>query len=249
MATRWNQITLRFLFFIIIAISCYLAGRMPQIERARIAESQAAAAHARNSSLDHLVRFWQNVALESRADLATEIAHAEYRRVMRPGMGWTGSPGPMWNEQIRPRWLRWKLHLAEDEERFANQLDYFGIKLVAIWRDPPQIHVVSEFSKDVPKVEHDEISYESMMIMPSEEIDWRLVEQAELPADPLLVVRLIPPNLADAIARTEFSHIKDRGLKLEDIQQTDFKVSIDGNGVSIAVARQTRKNKQTNDAR
>lgn len=243
MNARWTQFTLRLIFFVTLAIACYLAGRVPQVERVKLAEAQAVNALEHSIELEQVAGFWKHVALSSRQDLSDAVVLTQSMWDSRKGIGGSYVTSGGDDGRFRPRYHRWHISFSDEEDEHARQLDALGIKLVAVWQKPASIQIVSNVSETVPKAHSDEIPFDAL-IMKADYLDYVLLERSGLPPEPTLAVRLLPPTLEDRLAWHEYSYAEQEGLKVENILQTDFELRLDRDDSPIAVVGHKLRNRE-----
>jgi hypothetical protein len=225
-----SKLTLRDLFALVTIMALALGWWADHRQQARSQANQ-------RLQLGNVVEFWEAIAMGSRIDLANEKGVARLTRHSREGGGYswvTQVP----NESIRPRYDRWSITFSSDRSEYAKQLDFFGVRLAACWRDPPSLVVLSNVSSPVADVTVQEADSTNLVIT-ADYLDYPLVEKSCRRSNPFLVVRLLPTKFVNELAFKERQYLADRNLRLQDIKKTEFVVTANGDDYIVDVTAQS----------
>lgn len=156
-----------------------------------------------------------------------------------PGPGGGGIP----NDQ------RWFIRFADEVslEQYANQLDFFGIELGALFPDGKLIYL-KQLKNSIPEARTVMTgSQESRLYMTwqggsRKEADLSLFKKANIDASDALIFHFYPPQTEQMLLQQEFQFA---GRKPIEIQRTYFSVVPKGSGFEFSVIRQTELRRTT----
>jgi hypothetical protein len=169
------------------------------------------------------------------------------------GKGDSRPPGPEGEgEDIVPRFERWQLNFsAKGIKPYAQQLDHYGIELGTLGGGTQGVDYASNLSTR-PKSRHNDDSKAEKRLYfmwatasPLKEFDIQLLGQAGINTSGRQILKFIPPDLENILARIELDYAATKGHNsVTEIAKTVFVSKPDGNSFKFEVSEQRYRTKR-----
>ena len=138
----------------------------------------------------------------------------------------------------------WEFHFPKGntKDKYARQLDFFGIELAVVMPDNKLVYV-SNFSKPKPETHSGPADQEKRCYLTWQKgdlsrADSELLERAGVSPGDRIVLKILPADLEAKLATLETEHAGD---KEGTVVRTQFGIRAAGDGYEFYVAEQTRK--------
>ncbi len=163
------------------------------------------------------------------------------------GQGDSRPPGPEGEgEDIIPRYERWNLKFqAKSMGAYAEQLDFYAIELGAFGKANNGLETVANISGSPKKKQNPDPSTEKRLYFrftqagPLERWDKSLLQKAGVNLGGSLVMKFVPKNLENILAKTELDYAATKGVKsVTKIAKTVFESQPGGRGYQFVVIDQ-----------
>jgi hypothetical protein len=190
--------------------------------------------------------------LEALTDVATSVAAIELvdanatAATAGKGRGDNRPPGPLGEgDDIVPRYERWELKFAaKNVGTYATQLDYFKIELGCIGGKIPTVDYAAGLAgtpvrRSGASKDEKRLYFVWRQEGPLVAYDRQLLGKAGIPTQGRQLLKFIPKELEDTLARTEMLHAQKNGhTKVGDIAKTVFESQPSGSGYAFVVLEQ-----------
>lgn len=163
------------------------------------------------------------------------------------GAGDSRPPGPPGEgEDIIPRFERWQLNFsARNVGAYAKQLDFYKIELGAIGGSIQGVDIANNLAGSPRKRRVVDASSEKRLYFmwnapgPLMQFDRQLLGKAGVPLPNRQMLKFIPPELENKLARIELDYAAERGHKsVTEIAKTIFESKASGGGYAFEVISQ-----------
>ena len=146
------------------------------------------------------------------------------------GLGDSRNAGPGGDgEDIIPRWERWQIRYASDNiNKYAQQLDFFGIELGAAGGGHDKLDYASNFSRGIKKRsgsgEAEKRLYMTWTKGKLQAMDRALLQRANIPVARRVTLQFYPPKTENDLALLEKARYDADGKSVRDVRKTIFGV-------------------------
>lgn len=163
------------------------------------------------------------------------------------GAGDSRPPGPEGEgEDIVPRFERWQLNFSgRDKVSYAKQLEFYKIELGAVGGQIQGLDIVNNLAASPKARRLDDPSTEKRLYFmfkrasPLMQYDQALLGQAGVQYSGRSMLKLIPPELENLLARVELDYAATKGHKsVTEIAKTVFESKAAGSGYEFEVISQ-----------
>ncbi|TWU01472.1 hypothetical protein [Neorhodopirellula pilleata] len=163
------------------------------------------------------------------------------------GKGDSRPPGPEGEgEDIVPRFERWQLNFSSKGiQPYAQQLDFYEIELGTLGGGVQGVDYASNLSGSPKKRHNDDSAGEKRLYFmwasasPLKDFDIQLLGKAGINTGGRQILKFIPPNLENQLARTELDYAMAKGYNsVTQIAKTIFMSKSSGNGYAFEVTEQ-----------
>ncbi len=158
------------------------------------------------------------------------------------------SPRAAWGDQragdAENLWRNWELHFNRGtaKEKYARQLDFFGIELAVVMPDNKLLYV-GKFTQKKPQTRLGPADQERRCYLTWREgdlsrADVELLSRAGISSEDRVVLKILPPKVEAALAALEKAAAGD---DLDSVRRTRFGIRVAGDGYEFYVLEQFRK--------
>ncbi len=157
------------------------------------------------------------------------------------GLGDSRQSGPGGDgEDIIPRWERWQIRYASDNiNKYAQQLDFFGIELGAAGGGREELDYASNFAGAIKtrtgSGEAEKRLYMTWTKGELQAMDRALLQRAGIPVDRRVTLQFYPPETENQLAVIEKERYDAEGKTVKDVRKTIFGVRAAGAGYEFFV--------------
>ena len=158
------------------------------------------------------------------------------------GPGTPGIPNPIRIPQMVPPAQRWKIsYEVESIEQYKRQLDFFDIEIGVVASHKSDVWRVGSLSSDAT-VTYSNRTKEGSSVWfahtkPAlKRWDRRIANESGLLVEEMLFVQFYPAAVQSQIASLEVARLAELGRELDEVLETNIKISGSGDGFEISIS-------------